>query len=308
MSRQLNQKYVGSIMSYEELYTSKTLRFLEAGDSHEPKYAILGVPYDGTSTFRPGSRFAPNVIREASVNIETYSLRAGLDASKLAIKDVGNLNVAQDVCETLRRLSVVLEEQLSKGLKTVIFGGEHTLTLGAVEAVSKRGEFTVICFDAHMDLRDEYLGSKINHATVMRRISEKLGVGRIIEIGVRAFSEEEVNYAKKSGLKFLTSLDVARRFDRVLEEVEKWSRNAGRVYVTIDLDVLDPSQAPGVANPEPEGLTMTQLLDIIWAICNTEIVAADIVELTPPYDDGITAIQAAKIAAEILCFIEAKNL
>jgi len=295
-------------MSYEELYTSKTLRFLEVGDVYKPKYAILGAPYDGTSTFRPGSRFAPNVIREASVNIETYSLRAGLDASKLAIKDIGNLNVAQDVYETLRRLSIVLEEQLSKGLKTVILGGEHTLTLGAVEAASKIGELAVICFDAHMDFRDEYLSSKVNHATVMRRVSEKIGVDRVMEIGVRAFSEEELNYAKQSGLKFLTSLDIGRKLDHVLEEVGKWSRNVGRVYITIDLDVLDPSQAPGVANPEPEGLTVTQLLDIIWTSCNAEIAAIDIVEFTPLYDDGITAIQAAKIATEILCFIEAKNL
>lgn len=295
-------------MSYEELYTSKTLRFLEVGDVYEPKYAILGVPYDGTATFRPGSRFAPNAIREASVNIETYSLRAGLDASKLAIKDVGNLNVAQDTYETLRRLGFVLEEQLSKGLKTVILGGEHTLTLGAVEAANRSSDLAVICFDAHMDFRDEYSGSKVNHATVMRRVSEKLGVDKIIEIGVRAFSEEEANYAKQSGLKFLTSLDAIRRLDHVLGEVEKWSRNAEKLYITIDLDVLDPSQAPGVANPEPEGLTVTQLLDILWAVCNVEVVAIDIVELSPPYDNGITAIQAAKIAAETICLIEAKNL
>ncbi|MBS7610596.1 agmatinase [Candidatus Bathyarchaeota archaeon] len=295
-------------MSYEELYTSKTLRFLEVADVYEPKYAILGVPYDGTATFRSGSRFAPNAIREASVNIETYSLRAGLDASNLAIKDMGNLNVAQDIYETLRRLSFVLEEQLSKGLKTVIFGGEHTLTLGAVEAASRSDDLTVICFDAHMDFRDEYLGSKVNHATVMRRVSEKLGIDKIMEIGVRAFSGEEANYAKQSGLKFLTSLDVSRRLDYVLEEVGRWTRSAERLYITIDLDVLDPSQAPGVENPEPEGLTLTQLLDILWTICNAKVIAIDIVELSPPYDNGITAIQAAKIAAESICLIEAKNL
>ncbi|MEM2427708.1 MAG: agmatinase [Candidatus Bathyarchaeia archaeon] len=295
-------------MSYEELYTSKTLKFLEVENVCRPKYAILGAPYDGTSTFRPGSRFAPNAIREASVNIETYSLRAELDASKLAIKDMGNLNIAQDLSETLRRLSLVVEEQLSKDLKTIIFGGEHTLTLGAVEAASRSGDLAVLCFDAHMDFRDEYLGSKVNHATVMRRISERLGVDRVMEIGVRAFSEEELNYAKQSGLVFLTSLDVHRRLNDVLEEIEKWTRNARRLYISIDLDVLDPSQAPGVANPEPEGLTVTQLLDILWKSCSTKVVAVDIVEFTPPYDNGITAIQAAKIATEIICFIEAKIL
>lgn len=295
-------------MSYEKLYTSKTLRFLEVEEPCKPKYAVLGVPYDGTSTFRSGSRFAPNAIREASINIETYSLRARLDASKLAIKDVGNLNVAQDVSETLRRLNLVLEELMSGGLKAIVLGGEHTLSLGAIEAAGKNGDLAIVCFDAHMDFRDEYLGSKINHATVMRRVSEKLGVDRVMEVGVRAFSEEELEYAERSGLEFLTSLDVHRRLDYVLEKIERWTREARRLYVSVDLDVLDPSQAPGVANPEPEGLTVTQLLDILWRICSTEIVAVDIVELTPPYDNGITAIQAAKIAAEVICLMEAKNL
>lgn len=290
-------------MSYTELYTSKTLGFLRSEEAQEPKYIVLGVPYDGTSTYRPGSRFAPDAIREASMNIETYSLRACLDAEDVRVRDLGNLHVATDVRETLRRLSLVVEEQNLKGRRALILGGEHTLTLGAVNGF-RDDHPAVLCFDAHMDLRDEYMGSKVNHATVLRRLFEQLEPGKMMVVGVRAFTEEELKYAREAGLRFFTSLDVFRDMRHVLGEVRKWVEGVDKLYVSIDFDVLDPSQAPAVGNPEPEGLTMTQLLDMLWEVCGPKVLAVDIVEVTPLYDRGITAIQAAKIALEVLCYLE----
>ena len=292
-------------MSYTELYTAKAASFLGFENVQKPEYVVLGVPYDGTSTYRPGSRFAPDAIREASMNIETYSLRARLDAETIKVEDLGNLHVATDIHETLRRLSLVVEEQGSAGRRILVLGGEHTVTLGAVEGFRRRYP-AVLCFDAHMDLRDEYMGSKINHATVFRRLCERLGADRIMMVGVRAFTGEELSYAREAGLKFFTSLEVSRDIRYVVEEVKSWLDGVDRLYISIDLDVLDPSQAPAVGNPEPEGLTTTQLLDMLWEVCGSKVVAADIVEATPVYDQGITAIQAAKIAAELLCYLEVR--
>ena len=292
-------------MSYTELYTVKAASFLGFESVQEPEYVVLGVPYDGTSTYRPGSRFAPDAIREASMNIETYSLRARLDAETIKVEDLGNLHVATDVHETLRRLSLVVEEQASRGRRLLILGGEHTVTLGAMDGF-KHGYPAVLCFDAHMDLRDEYMGSRVNHATVFRRLCEQLGADRIMMVGVRAFTEEELSYAQEAGLRFFTSLEVSRDIGYVVEKVKSWLDGVDRLYISIDLDVLDPSQAPAVGNPEPEGLTTTQLLDMLWEVCGSKVVAVDVVEAAPVYDRGITAIQAAKIAVEVLCYLEAR--
>jgi len=291
-------------MSYVELHVSPALRFSGFYKPFEKAdYVILGVPFDGTSTYRPGSRFGPQAIREASQSLETHSLRTGLDAEDLKICDAGDLHVLGDVEKTLERVQLVLSEIVKAKKIPVILGGEHTITYGAIKAFER--DVGILCFDAHMDLRDECLGSKLSHATFMRRLSEKIKPEHIVEVGVRAFGREEFQFAKKKGIKIFTredvrladSKEIAEKIDNALSDFEK-------IYLTLDMDVLDPSYAPAVGNPAPEGMDPSTLLDILHDVCDCRVIALDLVEVSPHYDTGLTSFQAAHIIYETLCFIE----
>ena len=290
-------------MKYAGLYTHPTLKFggIEGG-LEEAKYLVLGVPLDLTSTYRPGSRFGPNAIREASWNLETYCLRNGLDVEDLGICDIGDLNVLGDLEGTLQCLRRVIGEALDSKKIPIALGGEHTVTYGCVEAFS---DVAVLSFDAHMDLRDEYLGVKLSHATFMRRLCESLGSDRIVEVGARALCREELEFAEKTSLKYITSMDIMRHEPQwVVKEVKDALSSFERVYLTIDMDVLDPSYAPAVGNPVPEGLSPTILLDILQPLCDHKIAGFDVVEVTPHYDSGVTAVQAAHVIFNVLAFLE----
>jgi len=163
----------------------------------------------------------------------------------------------------------------------------------------------LVSFDAHLDLRDDYLGLSVSHATFMRRIKEDVKPSKILEIGTRAVCREELDYAKNSGIQFLTAQQI--REDGVKNMVETIHDLLGgyeKLYITIDMDVLDPAFAPAVQNPEPEGLDTTTLLDLLGAVCDRRVIGVDLVEVAPPYDRGLTAIQAAKILFEVLCCLE----
>ena len=271
----------------------------------EAEYTILGVPFDYTSTYRTGARFAPTAIREASLNIETYSFRTGLDLEKIKIHDLGNLDVSANVDETLKRLELVTRELL-EAKKTLIFiGGEHTITLGIVKALKNTENLTIISFDAHLDLRNEYLGLKTSHTTFMRRINEQIKPQKIIEIGTRAVCQEEIEYAEKTGINYITSLEIQREgLEKTKEKLGRLLEGVENIYLSIDLDVLDPAYAPAVQNPEPEGIDPYMLHELIAEICKKSVIAFDLVEVTPNYDEGITAIQAAKTIFETICQIE----
>jgi len=289
---------------YDQLYGSPPLRFLGMDlREKEPDYVILGVPFDGTTTYRPGSRFGPNAIREASMNIETVSLRAGKDIEALRILDQGDLDVSAELEETLRRLRLVTDRNTEQGRFQIVLGGEHSLTLGVVRSWGDR--IGVLDFDAHMDLRDDYLGRRFSHATVMRRIIEEIGEDRIVQVGTRAVSGEELTFAQEKKIPFFTSHDifksgVASVAERILREIEGFEK----IYLTVDVDVLDPAFAPAVGNPEPEGLSTTQLLDLLIRVIDERVIGMDLVEVTPPYDEGITAIQACRVVFEALCTID----
>ncbi len=291
-------------MSYYELFVSPASVFGGVQTKfEEAEYVVLGVPFDWTCTYRPGARFAPTAIREASLNIETYSIRTGLDLEDFRIHDLGDLHVAGTVDETLKRLELVAKE-LSDAEKTpVVIGGEHTITLGMMQAVGKND--AIVSFDAHLDIRNEYMGNAMSHATFMRRIKERVNPTEILEIGTRAVSKEELDYAEKSGIQFLTVQRI--RKDGVLNSVRTMRNTLSdceRIYLTIDVDVLDPAYAPAVQNPEPDGLSMHTFLDILSNVCDRRITAFDLVEVTPHYDQGVTSVQAAKIIFEALCHIE----
>ena len=291
-------------MSYRELFASPSPVFggsLKAFE--EADYAVLGVPFDVTSTYRSGARFAPLAIREASLNIETYSFRTDVDIEDVKIHDMGDLNIVGRVDETLKRLEMVAKELLNAKKTPVVIGGEHTITLGVMRSVGKNT--AIVSFDAHLDLRDEYMGRTVSHTTFMRRLNEQVRPPKILEIGTRAVCKEELEYAEKSNIEFLTVQQIRKDgIEKTAHAAKKLLADCEKIYLTIDMDVLDPAFAPAVQNPEPDGLDMHTLLDMLCKVCDHRVIAFDLVEVTPHYDNGVTAIQAAKTMFEVLCCIE----
>lgn len=288
-------------MSYLELHTSKSLVFgASQTDLDDADYVVLGVPFDLTSTYRTGSRFAPLAIRETSLNIESYSFRSEVDLEDVKIHDAGDLHVSGDVEETLERLELVTRE-IFEGEKTpILIGGEHTVTLGSIKGYGKA--VAIASFDAHLDLRNEYMGQNVCHATFMRRLSEGAEVKRIIEVGTRAVCREEIEYAESSGIRFFTSQQIVRDgAEDVSGKLKGLLEGCDAVYLSVDMDILDPAFAPGVQNPEPDGLSIQALLDLLCGICSSHVVGFDITEVAPHYDRGITAVQAAKVMFEVIC-------
>lgn len=294
-------------MSNVQLYVSPSIGFFGFYTPFEKaEYVVLGVPFDATSTYRTGSRFGPNAIRGASTNLETYSLRTGLDLETLKICDIGDLNVMGNVEETLDRLKLVIKEIVDAKKFPIILGGEHTCTLGVVKALGE--EVSILSFDAHMDLRDEYLGNKLSHATHMRRIAELTKTTEIVEVGVRAFCEEELNFADKRGIRYFTPRALlGLGLKKAARKIRNALDDAKNIYLSVDMDVVDPSYAPAVCNPVPEGISPSLLIDFLQEICDDRVVGLDLTEVSPHYDMGQTAIQAAHIMCEVLCLVEAKR-
>jgi len=291
-------------MSYRELYVSPTIVFSGFQKVfEEADYVVLGVPFDVTSTYRTGARFAPTAIREASLNLETYSFSSGIDIEDLRIHDSGDLHVTSDKDETLKRLEQVMKELLKAGKTPALIGGEHTITLGATRAVGKN--CAIISFDAHLDLRNEYMNLKTSHTTFMRRIKEQVHPQKIVEIGTRAVCKEELNYAKKAGVNYITVQQIRNNgVEKTIQKVEKLLKGIKQTYLSIDMDVLDPCFVPAVQNPEPDGLCPRMFYELLNALCDKRVVAFDVVEVAPHYDNGVTAIQAAKVLFEVLCHME----
>ncbi len=291
-------------MGYRELYVSSPLVFSGLQKSfEEADYVVLGVPFDVTSTYRSGARFAPLAVREASLNIETYSFRAGVDLEALRLHDLGDLHVTGEVDETLKRLQLVTEELLDANKTPAVIGGEHTIALGTMRGVGS--DAAVVSFDAHLDLRDEYMGRTVSHTTFMRRISEEVKPKQILEIGTRAACKEEIDYAKKAGVQFLTAQQIRKQgSEETAKNIAKIIADCERIYLSIDMDVLDPAFAPAVQNPEPDGLSMGLFFDILCGVCDNRTVGFDVVEVAPHYDRGVTAVQAAKTIFEVLSHLE----
>ncbi len=204
----------------------------------EADFVFLGVPFDGTVSYKPGCRFGPNSIRELSMNIETQSIRTGIDLEDVRIHDLGDLNVVPgDVSETLRRLEAVINDLQTPRRIPLIAGGEHTLTLPVIKSLS---DVSLLHFDAHGDLRDEYLGEKVCHATVMRRISEIIPPSQMLQVGIRALCKEEVEYVKASGIHQITAQEILESgIEAAIKQARNWAAHAKKIYISVDLDVFD---------------------------------------------------------------------
>jgi agmatinase len=294
-------------MAHHELFVSQSNIFSGLQKPFEKAdYVIFGVPFDVTSTYRTGARFGPNAIREASLNIETHSFRGGIDVEDLSIHDLGDLHVLTATEKTLERIILIVKEILEAGKTPVMIGGEHTITLAAAKGLGNRVlGTTVVSFDAHLDLRNEYMGLKLSHTTFMQRLNEEVKPAKIIEVGTRAVCKEELAYAKKAGIEFFTAQQIRNEgIKQTIKKLKEKLAGCKNTYFSIDMDILDPAFAPAVQNPEPEGLEMYALLDILCSICDERLLGFDVVEVAPSYDQGVSAIQAAKTIFETLCCLE----
>jgi agmatinase len=269
------------------------MRFLASKETGA--ICLFGAPFDSTTSFRPGSRFGPQAIREASHGLETYSPVQDLDLTDSSFVDVGNLELPfGDPYRTLELIEKETGSILSTGAIPFLIGGEHLVTLGAFRALDQYyQDIKVIQLDAHADLRDEYLGTSLSHATVIRRVAEIVGIDRIKQIGVRSMDRSETELACK--------LASSRN------EVIEWAHNSP-VYITCDLDILDPSVFPGTGTPEPGGITFNELSEILISLIKSvHIAAIDMVELSPMYDiTGTSSVVAAKLVRECLIAIGRK--
>jgi agmatinase len=240
------------------------------------------------------------------LNIETYSFRTGIDVEDLRLHDLGDLHVSTDLKKTVEMLKLVVEDIVAAGKKPIVIGGEHTITLGVMKGLGAKAQKTaLLSFDAHLDLRKKFLGVKLSHTTFMHWINEEVKTAKIIEVGTRAVYKEELAYAEKSGIDFFTSQRIRKEGPaRIAQRLRKELAPYENIYLSIDMDVLDPAYAPAVQNPEPEGIETHTLLDILCALCDNRVVGFDVLEVAPNYDQGISAINAAKVIFEMLCQLE----
>lgn len=264
----------------------------------ESKIVVFGVPFDGTTSYRPGTRFASAAIRNESYSIETYSPYLDRDLEDICVFDAGELEVPiGNTLQTLECIEEFVLKIMDDGKIPFMIGGEHLVTLGAVRAAVKRyGDLHIIHFDAHADLRDEYLGEPLSHATVMRRCWELVGNNRIFQFGIRSGSREEIYWGREH---VHTCFFNFSHLDSTVEMLK-----GKPVYLTIDLDVLDPSVLPGTGTPEAGGVTFNELLDAVKKVSQLNIVAMDMTELSPIWDQtGASTILACKLLREMLLLV-----
>lgn len=294
-------------MSRAKLYLSTRVPFTGISSTYEKSHFVFfGVPYDKTSTYKAGSRFAPGALRDVSANMELYSVRSDVDLEKVAVHDWGDIDVVEDLVETLGRVKSVCSELFEANKIPIMVGGEHSITKAAADALPE--DTGLVSFDAHLDLRDEFLGEKLSHATFMRRVSERLGADHIMEIGIRAFSKPELDFTRKSGVTMITPQDLRNAgIPKTVQRIRGFISEFSHSYVTVDIDVLDPAFAPGVGNPEPDGLSTDELLTLIDASMGKNTVGLDLVEVSPQLDSGQTAAVGVKVIFEAVAALSARS-
>lgn len=266
----------------------------------DAKTVLFGAPFDSTTSYRPGTRFGSRTIRQESFGVETYSPYQDKDMTDYSFFDSGDLELCFGSSEkALEDIEERTKTILEDGKRPFMMGGEHLVTLGAVRAVAKKyPDLHIIHFDAHADLREEYLGAQLSHAAVLKRCWELVGNDRIFQFGIRSGDREEFLWGKDHV--FTNKFN----FNGLKETVE--SLKGKPIYFTLDLDVLDPSVFPGTGTPEPGGVTFNELRDAVELVCSSlNIVGCDVNELSPPYDpSGISAAAACKIVREMLLALE----
>jgi len=290
-------------MSYTDLYLTQSPLIISPHDGSESLTTIFGVPFDSTHSYKPGCRFGPDVIRDAFNNIEIFQPDFGIDLETVGIHDLGNIQHTVSASVMLDMVEKVTTDLQKNKNQLIILGGEHLLTFGTYMSFPKNTGYVV--FDAHYDLRDQYADMKLSHAAYLRRIIEKRGADNIIHVGARAYVKEELEFLKEHNIETITDRQI--RDGDGPSMIKKATENFDSIYASIDLDVLDPAFAPGVGNPEAVGITSRELYDMITSLQERKIVAADIVELNPSFDNGSTASFAARMISTLIAMGHAKQ-
>ena len=289
---------------------------LDNGDSNDSndfneskRWGIIGVPFDSTCSYHHGSRYGPTIIREASFGFEQYNstFEKLLDGE---FYDCGDLNVVHGNCrKTCDSLKDAVGELIESNIKPIIIGGEHSVSIGSVKALADfeenndLSEITIIHLDAHRDIIDTYIGEKDSHATIMRRVHD-LNPKELIQIGIRSFSIEEKEFVDgEENISSFLAKDLFDDFDILLEKLDSIE---GKVYISIDMDVIDPAFAPSVGNPTPNGLHPVDIENIFEALANNEaidVIGFDLVEVASDKLGDITAVLAAKMIYDFLTLL-----
>lgn len=270
-------------------------------DYAESRIVLYGAPFDSTTSFRPGARFGPAAMRHESFGLETYSPYQDADLEDCAVFDSGDLELcfgsAEAALEDIESRAATI---LKDGKMPMLLGGEHLVTLGAVRAVLRRyPDLHIIHFDAHADLRDDYLGARLSHACVLRRCHELIGDGRIHQFCIRSGERAEFRFAHSH-----TDFHPFT-FEGLEETVEVLRKAQVPVYFTVDLDCLDPGVFPGTGTPEAGGVSFMQLLNAIRTVCTARVVGADVNELAPMLDaSGVSTATACKVVREMLLALD----
>jgi agmatinase len=286
------------------LNTYEPWKFAFSSDSEDLKensFGIIGVPFDSTTSYHSGARLGPIVVREASFGFEKYNTIFNKDLTA-TFYDFGDVNVIPGNCEkTCEIVEDTVNELLDLNINPIIIGGEHSASVGAIKALyEKYGKLTVIHLDAHRDLAFEFIGEKYSHATVMRRAHET-GAG-LVQIGIRSSSAEEEDFVKSMyNIQTFKNKDVHKHMDAI----EYYLINIdGPIYVSIDMDVIDPAIAPNVGNPTPGGLFISEVETIIETLSHKNVVGLDVVETASDRLGDNTAVVAAKIIYDFLTLVE----
>ena len=273
----------------------------EIEDLKENSFGIIGVPFDSTTSYHSGARLGPIVVREASFGFEKYNSVFNKDLTA-DFYDFGDVNVVPGNCEsTCQIVEDTVNELIDLNIKPIIIGGEHSASIGAIKALYEKHEkLTVIHLDAHRDLAFSFIGEKYSHATVMRRVHE-MGVN-LVQIGIRSSSQDEEEFVKSTyNIQTFRNKDVHRHMDAI----EYYLINIdGPIYISVDMDVVDPAFAPNVGNPTPGGLFISEIETILESLARKNVVGFDVVETASNKLGDSTAIVAAKIIYDFLTLVE----
>ncbi|MFA5102536.1 MAG: agmatinase [Candidatus Thermoplasmatota archaeon] len=280
--------------------------FADAETSYDAaSFILFGVPFEKTSSFRHGADKAPAEIRQASWNFERYDLRTGVNFEDIPVHDYGNLEVnnltSKEVYNTVKTFTAKI---LAAQKIPIAIGGDHSITPGIVAAFPK--DIAVLSLDAHIDFRQEYKNDRYNHACVIRRITDHLPIQNIAVLGLRSAEKEEYDQATTQGLFFRDAFTITTHGLNTIIQHTKKQLNGKKIYLTLDIDVVDPAYAPGTSTPEPCGLTPMQVIEIIEAFA-PNLIGCDLVEVCPPYDQGQTAVLAAKFIKTYLSVLGKKQ-
>ena len=266
----------------------------------EAEFVLLGVPFDRTTSFRPGARFGPDAIRQHSWNFESFDLETGVDLSDVPIHDLGNTEEFGSAEEMVRSVREEVRSVYAAGKMPIVLGGDHACAPPSVEAYPDSApSLGILYLDAHMDFRDSYLGDRRSHASSSRRMLEKVGARNIVVLGVRSVSREEMDDNRSIGMSYVTAHEIAREGIQAAVQRAMNMLKTERLYISLDIDVIDPAYAGATGTPEPFGLTPRDVKNVIDQAA-PRLAGLDIMEVSPHYDNGNTSALAARLAREAI--------